>query len=82
MTLGAGVTVLGCFLGQVPFVAANIELILVGIVLLSVLPIIIEVFPRPGVAAPPTIERICAGGSTTAGRLRPTRSGIQITWSR
>lgn len=39
---GTGVTVLGYFLGQVQFVASNIELILVGIVLLSVLPIVIE----------------------------------------
>lgn len=36
---GIGVTTLGYFLGQVDFVRANIELILVGIVLLSVIPI-------------------------------------------
>jgi membrane-associated protein len=36
---GAGVTTLGYFLGQVDFVADNIELILIGIVLLSVVPI-------------------------------------------
>lgn len=40
---GTGVTVLGYFLGQIAFVGANIELILVGIVLLSVLPIVVEV---------------------------------------
>ncbi|MGW2056264.1 DedA family protein [Streptomyces sp. NPDC001840] len=39
---GAGLTVLGYFLGQVDFVKANIELILIGIVALSVVPIIIE----------------------------------------
>ncbi|MFY1705315.1 MULTISPECIES: DedA family protein [Micromonospora] len=39
---GTGVTVLGYFLGQVPFVKANIEAILIGIVLLSVLPIAFE----------------------------------------
>lgn len=36
---GIGVTTLGYFLGQVDFVRANIELILVGIVLVSVVPI-------------------------------------------
>ncbi|MFI2436679.1 DedA family protein [Streptomyces sp. NPDC018693] len=39
---GAGVTVLGYFLGHVAFVKAHIELILVGIVALSVIPIAIE----------------------------------------
>jgi membrane-associated protein len=39
----AGVTVLGYWLGQVPFVRENIELMLILIVFLSILPIIIEV---------------------------------------
>jgi membrane-associated protein len=39
---GTGVTVLGYFLGQVSFVRDNIELILVGIVALSVLPMVVE----------------------------------------
>ena len=39
----AGVTVLGYWLGQFAFVKANIELILLLIVFLSVLPVIIEV---------------------------------------
>jgi membrane-associated protein len=39
---GAGVTLLGAALGQVDFVHEHIEKILVGIVLLSVLPIVIE----------------------------------------
>lgn len=39
---GAGVTLLGAMLGQVAWVRDNIEAILVGIVLLSVLPIVIE----------------------------------------
>ncbi|GAA3059397.1 hypothetical protein GCM10020229_83860 [Kitasatospora albolonga] len=52
---GAGVTVLGYFLGQVPFVRENIEAMLVGIVLLSVLPIAVELLrarrkPRQPVA--------------------------------
>ncbi|MEV6692480.1 VTT domain-containing protein [Micromonospora sp. NPDC051196] len=39
---GTGVTVLGYFLGQIPFVKANIEFILIGIVGISVLPIAVE----------------------------------------
>jgi membrane-associated protein len=39
----AGVTVLGYWLGQVPWVRENIELMLILIVFLSILPIIIEV---------------------------------------
>jgi membrane-associated protein len=39
----SGVTVLGYFLGEIPFVEKNIEAMLVLIVLLSVIPIIIEV---------------------------------------
>ncbi|MFB9442994.1 VTT domain-containing protein [Dactylosporangium vinaceum] len=39
---GTGVTVLGYFLGQVTFVKSNIELILIGIVVLSVVPIAVE----------------------------------------
>ncbi len=38
-----GVTVLGYFLGEIPFVEKNIELMLILIVFLSVVPIIIEV---------------------------------------
>nr|WP_296073974.1 VTT domain-containing protein [uncultured Actinoplanes sp.] len=39
---GCGVTILGYFLGQVGFVKSNIELILAGIVVVSVVPIGIE----------------------------------------
>ena len=39
---GAGVTLLGAALGQIEAVRENIELMLVGIVLLSILPIVIE----------------------------------------
>ncbi|TDC77338.1 DedA family protein [Micromonospora sp. KC606] len=50
---GSGVTVLGFLLGQVAFVRDNIELILVAIVVVSVLPIAIELLRarrrRPGV---------------------------------
>ncbi|TDB76748.1 DedA family protein [Micromonospora sp. KC723] len=50
---GSGVTVLGFLLGQIAFVRDNIELILVAIVVVSVLPIAIELLRarrrRPGV---------------------------------
>jgi membrane-associated protein len=39
---GSSVTILGYFLGQVPFVRSNIELILIGVVVLSVIPIGVE----------------------------------------
>ncbi|SIQ61018.1 DedA family protein [Micromonospora avicenniae] len=47
---GSGVTVLGYFLGQIPFVKDNIELILVAIVAISVIPIAIELL-RARIAA-------------------------------
>ncbi len=37
-----GVTLLGYFLGNVPFVADNIEAILIGVVLVSVIPVVVE----------------------------------------
>jgi membrane-associated protein len=40
---GAGVVLLGYFLGQISFVADNVEPIILGIVALSVLPIVLEV---------------------------------------
>ena len=40
---GVGVTVLGYLLGQIPFVQQHIELILIGIVAISVVPMIIEI---------------------------------------
>ncbi|GAA2556390.1 hypothetical protein GCM10010435_28820 [Winogradskya consettensis] len=39
---GCGVTILGYFLGQIAFVRNNIEFILIGIVLVSVIPVAIE----------------------------------------
>jgi membrane-associated protein len=60
---GAGVTLLGAALGNVEFVHKHIEFILVGIVLISVVPIVIEVLrarsqskkagPKPPEEAPP-----------------------------
>ncbi|MCM4084386.1 DedA family protein [Paractinoplanes hotanensis] len=38
---GCGVTALGYFLGQVAFVRSNIELILIGVVLVSVVPVVV-----------------------------------------
>ncbi|MCU7724340.1 VTT domain-containing protein [Actinoplanes sp. KI2] len=55
-----GVTILGYFLGQVAFVKNNIEFILVGIVVLSVIPIAVE-FLRGR-------RRAHAGDSRGAGR--------------
>ncbi|WP_430335746.1 VTT domain-containing protein [Rhodococcus sp. ACT016] len=43
---GAGVTLLGYFLGQIQFIADNIDLIFILIVLVSVVPIIVEVGKR------------------------------------
>lgn len=43
---GAGVTLLGYFLGQIQFIADNIDYIFIGIVLVSVIPIILEVGKR------------------------------------
>ncbi|MFE6102485.1 DedA family protein [Streptomyces laurentii] len=40
---GAGVTLLGSALGKIEFVNKHIELILIGIVLISVVPVVIEV---------------------------------------
>lgn len=40
---GAGVTALGYFLGKIAFVRDNVEPIIIGIVVLSVLPIVVEV---------------------------------------
>ena len=48
-----GVTILGYFLGQVAFVRSNIEFILVGIVVLSVLPIGAELLRARHRARPP-----------------------------
>ncbi|MGC0365680.1 membrane-associated protein [Rhodococcus sp. 27YEA15] len=43
---GAGVTLLGYWLGQIEFIRNNIDIIFIGIVLVSVLPIIFEVGKR------------------------------------
>lgn len=43
---GAGVTLLGYWLGQIAFIRDNIDIIFIGIVLVSVIPIIIEIGKR------------------------------------
>ena len=39
---GTGVTLLGFFLGKIPFVAAHVEYFTIGFVILSTIPIAIE----------------------------------------
>lgn len=53
---GAGVTFLGYLLGNVPFVKDNIELILIGVVFVSVLPIVFEYVRHKRQAAAPAAE--------------------------
>lgn len=43
------VTLLGYFLGNVPFVEKNLEGLIIGVVILSILPMIIKLFRRKGV---------------------------------
>ncbi|GAB2732265.1 DedA family protein [Kitasatospora kifunensis] len=74
---GAGVTVLGYFLGQVDFVREHIELILVAIVLVSVVPVAVELLrarrqrggggvtegaTEGGEPGAPSVERPLVGG--------------------
>ena len=40
---GTGVTLLGFFLGKIPFVAEHVEYFTIGFVILSTIPIVIEV---------------------------------------
>ncbi|WP_018254815.1 DedA family protein [Salinispora mooreana] len=66
---GTGVTVLGYFLGQVPFVKANIELILIAIVVLSVVPIVVELLRA----------RLAARRGTTAAERAAAEEAIRET---
>lgn len=54
---GVGVTTLGYFLGQVEFVKENIEFIIIGIVLLSVLPMAFELLRATRRRGSPPAER-------------------------
>ncbi|WP_405427754.1 DedA family protein [Micromonospora sp. NBC_00617] len=63
---GTGVTVLGYFLGQISFVKSNIELILIAIVLVSVVPIGIQLLrSRRRSATPPTEATVAENCSRT-----------------
>lgn len=66
---GVGVTALGAALGQVEFVHRHIEPILIGIVLLSVLPIVIEFLRARGASARPAPDRV--GVLHQAGEVAP-----------
>lgn len=66
---GTGVTVLGYFLGQIPFVKANIELILIAIVALSVVPIVVELLRA----------RLAARRGTTAAERAAAEEAIRET---
>ena len=54
---GAGVTLLGYFLGQIAFIRDNVDLIFLLIVFVSVLPIVSEVFKRWRRARRPVVEQ-------------------------
>lgn len=66
---GTGVTVLGYFLGQIPFVKANIELILIAIVGISVIPIVVELLRA----------RLAARRGTTAAERAAAEEAIRET---
>jgi membrane-associated protein len=68
---GVGLTLLGYYLGQVKFVAANLEAVLVAIVALSVLPIIRELWlgSRDTIAWRPTRRHKLALAATLTGAL-------------
>lgn len=53
---GAGVTALGYYLGQFTFIADNIDIIFIGIVLVSVIPIFAEVLKRYRIGRKPLAE--------------------------
>ena len=64
---GAGVTLLGSWLGQIDFVKKNIEAILILIVLISVVPIIVEFLRARGTSkkTPPKAPATPAPSATT-----------------
>ncbi|WSZ93961.1 VTT domain-containing protein [Micromonospora sp. NBC_00858] len=69
---GVGVTVLGYFLGQVAFVKANIEAILIGIVVVSVLPIGIQLLRSRRAAARISPEAVNPAAAAQAPRAART----------
>ncbi|WBB73923.1 VTT domain-containing protein [Micromonospora sp. WMMD1128] len=63
---GTGVTVLGYFLGQISFVASHIELILIAIVLISVLPIGIQLLRSRHRSATASVDATAAPDASGA----------------
>ncbi|MFC8450864.1 DedA family protein [Kitasatospora sp. NPDC057223] len=76
---GAGVTVLGYFLGRIAFVRDNIEPILILIVLLSVVPVAVELLrARRGRGAPAEADRARRSeGGNPAGHRVHVRPGAR-----
>lgn len=72
---GAGVTVAGYFLGQIGFIKANIEAILILIVVLSVVPIIIEVVRGRSQAKKAAAESLAAGAVPADAAAAPAQRG-------
>ncbi|GAU68839.1 hypothetical protein SSP35_09_00820 [Streptomyces sp. NBRC 110611] len=67
---GAGVTLLGAALGNIEFVHKNIEFILVGIVVISVVPVVIEYLRARGKAKK-------AGPAAAAGAPAPAQEPVR-----
>ena len=63
---GAGVTLLGYFLGQISFIRDNVDYIFLLIVFISVLPIISEVVKRWRRSRRPVVEEPLTSSDTTA----------------
>lgn len=68
---GAGVTIVGYWLGQITFIKEHVESILVGILLVSVAPVVIEVVRAR--RAPRATTRIPAQESAGTGAARRGR---------
>ncbi|MFJ8956238.1 DedA family protein [Streptomyces sp. NPDC102381] len=69
---GAGVTLLGSWLGNIEFVHKNIEAILILIVLVSVVPIAIEFLRARGKSKKEAARSAQAGEAGSAGEAPPT----------
>ncbi|WP_435245323.1 VTT domain-containing protein [Streptomyces sp. NRRL F-5630] len=74
---GAGVTLLGAWLGGIGFVKANIEVILVLIVLVSVLPIAIEYLRARGKSRKDSASGSAASPASPKDPARPDDEGPQ-----
>jgi membrane-associated protein len=72
---GAGVTLLGAALGQVGFVHRNIEAMLIGIVVLSVIPVVIEYLRARGRSKKAADDAPPASGTEPPGTEPPGQRG-------